>query len=100
MENHVVLNFSKKKGIGIVLRVGFKQVWGIYTLFYESSFVFVISFSCDLLKRKEKEEEEKKRKEKKKHNKRKEKNASIKSKSSKRKKNGTNQDKKKKKQEK
>ena len=48
-------------GLEIVLGVGFKQVWGIHTLFYESSFVFVISFSCDLLKRKK---EEKKTKEK------------------------------------
>ena len=48
-------------GLGIVLGVGFKQVWGICTLFYKSSFVFVISFSCDLLKRKK---EEKKTKEK------------------------------------
>ena len=45
----------EKRGIGIVLGVGFKQVRGICTLFYESSFVFFISFSCDLLKRKKKE---------------------------------------------
>ena len=54
MENHIVLNFREKKGLGIVLGVGFRQVWGICTLFYESSFVFVISFSCDLLKREKK----------------------------------------------
>ena len=29
---------KEKRGV----RVGFKQVWGICTLFYESSFVFVI----------------------------------------------------------
>jgi len=55
VENRVVLNFREKRGLGIVFGVGFKQVWGICTLFYESAFVFVISFSCDLLKRKKKE---------------------------------------------
>jgi len=64
MENHVVLNFREKRGLGIVLGVGFKQVWGIGTLFYESSFVFTISFSCDLLER-EKKKKKKKTKEKK-----------------------------------
>ena len=63
MENPVVLNFREKRGLGIVLGVGFKQVWGDCTLFYENSFVFVISFSCDLL---EKEEENKRKKKKKK----------------------------------
>ena len=65
MEHHVFLNFREKRGLGIVLGVGFKQVWGICTLFYESAFVFVISFSCDLLKRKKKEEYKRKIKEKK-----------------------------------
>ena len=82
MENHIVLNFREKKGLGIVLGVGFNQVWGICTLFYESSFVFVISFSYDLLKRKTERRKQKKKiiiKEKRK-------NGSIKRKSSKRKK--------------
>ena len=56
MENHVVLNFREKRGLRIVLGVGFKQVWGICTLFYEIYFVFIISFSCVLLKRKKSEE--------------------------------------------
>ena len=62
MENHVALNFREKKGLGIILGVGFKQVWGICSLFYESSFVFVNSFSCDLLKRKKKKNSKRRKK--------------------------------------
>ena len=62
MENHVVLNFREKKGFGIVLEVGFKQMWGICTSFYESSFVFIISFYCDLLKKKQNKEKKRKNK--------------------------------------
>jgi len=60
MENHVVLNFRKKRVLGIVLGKGFKQMWGICSMFYECSFVFIISFSCDLLKRKKIKEKRKK----------------------------------------
>jgi len=55
--------------------VGFRQVWGICTLFYESSFVFVISFSCDLLKRRKKKKKNRKRN--KRNNKRKEKKMGV-----------------------
>ena len=53
---------ARKWALELCLGVGFKQVWGICTLFYESSFVFVILFSCDTLKTKKKKREEYKRK--------------------------------------
>ena len=49
------------KGLGIVLGMDFKQVWGICTLFYERSFILVVSFSCDLLKRKRRRIQKKKK---------------------------------------